>query len=157
EQDRFELTRAPFLVDELVRESVATFRGQSALHELVVVPGEGLTANGDRARVAQVLANLLSNAIKYSPAGGPVRIAAVDGDPGFVRVSVSDEGLGIPAADQSRVFDKFFRVSRPGHQVGGTGLGLALAHEIILAHGGTMGFESVEGAGSTFWFTLPAA
>ena len=79
------------------------------------------------------------------------------GGPGFVRVAVSDQGLGIPAAEQSRVFEKFFRVARPDHTVGGTGLGLALAHEIIEAHDGTMGFESTEGVGSTFWFTLPTA
>jgi signal transduction histidine kinase len=159
EQDRLELARARFSVLELLSEAIATFSGQSGEHELVLdTDGDGLAAYGDRARIAQVVANLLSNAIKYSPAGGVVRIAAsrvVSG--GSVRVAVSDSGLGIPASEQPRVFEKFFRVVRPGHEVGGTGLGLALAHEIVEAHGGAMGFESVEGAGSTFWFTLPVA
>ena len=104
-------------------------------------------AFGDRARIAQVVANLLSNAIKYSPDGGDVGVAATCTD-GLVRVAVSDEGLGIPAAAQAHVFEKFFRVERgAAARIGGTGLGLALAHEIVLAHGGRMGFESAEGDG----------
>jgi signal transduction histidine kinase len=156
EQDRLALTREPFSLIDLLEEQVRTFAGQSAAHSLrLVVPSTPLTAVGDRARIAQVVANLHSNAIKYSPGGGDDEVVAT-GTAGGVMVSVADSGLGIPAAEQPHVFEKFFRAERgPAARVGGTGLGLALAHEIVVAHGGRMAFESTEGSGSRFWFELP--
>jgi signal transduction histidine kinase len=114
----------------------------------------------DRHRVLQVLCNLLNNAIAHTPAGGTVTVrvepAAVEAGAGGAAAlfSVEDSGCGIAAEDLPRVFDRFWQARRTGR--GGAGLGLAIARGIVEAHGGQMGVRSTPGAGSTFWFTLPA-
>ncbi len=113
---------------------------------------------GDEQRLGQVFVNLLHNAVKFSPEGGEVRIAVSALGPDVV-VAIADHGVGIPRAAQGRIFERFYKVDRARVRgaVGGTGLGLAIARHIIEQHGGRIWVESVEGSGSTFSFTLPAA
>jgi len=110
-----------------------------------------------RVRIDQVFANFISNAVKYSPAGSTITLSARRENATTVRFSVRDEGAGVPKDLRRRIFDKFFRAPESGNE--GAGLGLSIAREIVLAHGGNIGVESEDGGtgrGSEFFFTLPA-
>jgi two-component system phosphate regulon sensor histidine kinase PhoR len=111
----------------------------------------------DRDKVRQVLANLVGNAIKYSPGAGWIEVR-LEPRGGHLRVSVRDEGVGIPQADQQRIFEKFYRVdAKMSHGVSGTGLGLYICRELVRRMGGSIWVESNEGSGSTFFVELPLA
>ncbi|MEJ2749629.1 MAG: ATP-binding protein [Anaerolineae bacterium] len=113
----------------------------------------------DSARMQQVVANLLHNAIKFSSPGDKITVSAeLDDGETAVRFSVKDNGLGIPAADLPRIFERFYKSDRARTRSrGGTGLGLAIARHIVQAHNGRIWATSKEGKGSTFYFTLPIA
>ncbi len=99
---------------------------------------------------------LIDNALKYSPSTTPIVIGAQESDAGVV-LSIADQGPGIPEAEQSRIFDKFYRSAKDRHQITGTGMGLAIAREILRAHGGDIRLQSSPGRGSEFCLSLPAA
>lgn len=110
----------------------------------------------DSDRIMQVLTNLLSNAIKFTPAGGRVRLAAHRRQDQLA-IQVSDTGLGIPRDDLPKLFNRFFRVHRPGKEIKGTGLGLAIVSRIVAGHGGRIEVESEMDRGTTFTVLLPWA
>jgi signal transduction histidine kinase len=111
----------------------------------------------DPARMEQVLNNLIGNAVKFSGDGTRVTVR-VECAAACVRVSVADQGPGIPEGELRTIFKEFHRgTARPAAGERSTGLGLAIARRIVEAHGGTIGVESEVGKGSTFFFTLPAA
>ena len=125
-------------------------------HTLVRSYGRTLPMiTGDRSRIEQVMMNVLSNAIKYTPDGGTITVdAGVMGK--NVWMEVSDTGIGIPAADRERIFDRFYRVDKArSRESGGTGLGLSIAREIVLRHHGTIALSDHSGPGTTVRIVLP--
>lgn len=156
ESGRFSLNRSPVAASDLLhsaaqRMQVQAERANIALH---VEYAEDLPkVQADSQRLEQVLINLIHNAVKFTRPGGEVVLYAEPG-PGEVRFAVRDTGVGIPADQVSRIFERFYRVdkSRTGR---GTGLGLSIAKHIVEAHRGKIWAESTEGQGSTFYFTIP--
>jgi len=153
-----ELLRRTVAVRRLLDEAAGAVRGparEAGLELQVEGPEPGEEAWVDPERLALVLVNLLSNAVRHTPAGGRIAARATREGERW-RFEVSDTGVGIAPEYQERIFEKFFRV--PGQARGGSvGLGLFLAREIVRAHGGEIAVESAPGAGSRFWFTVPAA
>ena len=152
----FELQREPLNVHKLAAETVAQVGRWSSKHQVTLRGACEVRALADPRRARFVLAHLLDNAIKYSPEGGPVEVGAeVAGHEAVVWVR--DHGIGIPEEKQTRLFQAFYQVAPLVWPTSGLGLGLYMCREIVNRHGGRMWFESEEGVGSTFYFTLPLA
>ncbi|MFC4713543.1 ATP-binding protein [Planococcus dechangensis] len=142
-------------MNELVIEAAEKFRTQTTHSIVLIDDASDVKVEGDRERLAQVLMNLIGNAIKFSPEGGNVTISMTN-KLNNLRVSIQDEGIGIPAEDIPKLFSKFQRIDNSSRRkIGGTGLGLAICQEIILKHDGKIWIESQEGQGSTIHFELP--
>jgi signal transduction histidine kinase len=159
EAGRLDLHRTNLDIARLILEVAGSLRPliETKRQQLSLDLGEALPPVwADQDRVAQILTNLISNAHKYTSAEGSITVAA-QGDDGFVRVDVSDTGIGISPEDQRQLFTKFFRAHdralKPGG--GGTGLGLVITRLLVELHGGRITVSSVPGQGSTFSFTLP--
>lgn len=150
------LSRTPTPATELLAAAAAEIKPRldAAGQRLAVREPAGTVRVGvDRDRIRYVFINLLANAGKYSPEGGTITLYAEPTTDGFVKFGVRDEGPGIAPESIGRVFEKFYRV--PGQDKKGAGLGLALAREIVVAHGGSIACSSTPGHGSDFYFLLP--
>jgi two-component system phosphate regulon sensor histidine kinase PhoR len=116
----------------------------------------GLLIRADKNRIVQVLTNLIDNAIKFNKDRGLVKIWSQEAN-GKIKVIVEDSGIGIPEKDIPRIFERFYRVDKArSRELGGTGLGLSIVKHIVERHDGDVGVESIEGAGSKFYFSIPS-
>lgn len=139
---------------ELLEQAVHQASASAPKHRIHLDAERSIVVHGDRERLAQVLLGLLDNAIRYSPSGGDVDVSLSVGSDEVV-VTVEDHGIGIPADKQSRIFERFYRAhSGTPHDYGGMGVGLFIAAQIVARYGGRMWFESREGEGSRFMFSL---
>lgn len=141
-------------VDEAVSRTRVLAEGAS-VSVGVVGPSSSITMVGNRSQLVVALVNLIENAIKYSDAGASVSVRSrVDDE--LLTLVIQDTGRGIPARDQDRIFERFYRVDRSrDSRTGGSGIGLSIVRHVALNHGGTVGVESFEGEGSTFTMVLP--
>jgi signal transduction histidine kinase len=145
-------------IGKIVAEAAASFAGLAAEREVTLeapAPPQDILVEADHTKISIALGNLVKNAITFTNEGGLVRIQT-EAMPGYVKVSVIDNGIGIPRQDLPRVFDRFFQVERHlTRRHNGMGLGLSVAKVMIEMHGGRIWAESIEGQGSTFSFLLP--
>ena len=154
----YDLEMQPLRMDELIRlatEAAGVIAATQDIDVSLELPQAPLWVWGNTRRLRQVLDNLISNALKYNRSGGRVRVSGRrDGD--HVVVQVSDTGIGVPAEEQPRLFERFYRVQTPETEgIKGTGLGLAIVKSVIEKHRGRVWVESIPGQGSTFAFLLP--
>jgi two-component system phosphate regulon sensor histidine kinase PhoR len=160
EAGQLELEMRSLSVGELLAACLDTARLKAESKQLTLTADSSPDlppVRGDLARLGEVLQNLLDNAVQYTPPGGRITVRAAVAD-NQVAIAVTDSGIGIPRADQQRIFERFYRVDAArSREVGGTGLGLSIAKHLVEAHGGRISVESEVGRGSTFTVFLPAA
>ena len=156
--DKLELEIRRLSVSQFVESCIETTQRPAAGKDLrisVKLPERLPDIAADRRRLAEVLQNLLDNAMQYTPAGGQIMVSA-SANGAEMTFTVSDTGIGIPQADQPRIFERFYRVDvARSREVGGTGLGLSIAKHLVEAHGGRIWVHSEVGQGSQFYFTVP--
>jgi signal transduction histidine kinase len=151
------LSREPWDLKTIVRESVAAIEPLAGGKEQaleVETPSSPCPVLADRGRLEQALMNLLSNSCKFTPRHGHIKATLQDMGQEYL-VSVADDGPGIPLAEQSQIFERFYSNSHAPGEKTGAGLGLAIAKTVVELHGGRIWVKSQGGRGSTFFFTLP--
>jgi signal transduction histidine kinase len=150
-----DLDRRPTDLVALVERAAAAHRRGNTRHRITVEAQEPtLVGEWDATRLARVLDNLLGNAVKYSPDGGEIAVRVTRDGP-WAMLTVADQGLGIPAEDRSRIFERFQRGGNVAGRVAGSGVGLAGVRQVVEQHGGSVCVESQESVGSTFTVRLP--
>jgi len=150
--EEFPLWQVVDEVVELVREKLRARR----LTLQTEYETDELTIRADRGKISQVFINLLSNAIKFNREGGEIHVRVAAGESGTLDVEIRDSGIGIPAQELEKIFDRFYQVdASPGRRGEGTGIGLSIVRDILSFHGGAIRVESRVGEGSTFFFSLP--
>src|SRR5205807_7131897 len=156
--DQHSIMKAPLRLNEVVSECVRSAQVLAAQRDFRLhLDGtrSEVNLNGDDELLKRMLLNLLDNAVKYTAPGGEVSVA-LSSQNGNARIIVTDSGIGIPAADQPRIFDRFYRVDKArSRALGGAGLGLSIAKWIVEAHGGTIAVQSIPTQGSEFIVDLP--
>jgi signal transduction histidine kinase/HAMP domain-containing protein len=158
-QGRLNLRPEPVDLHALASEVLARFSQAPELtdrHQLALAAPQPVRGVWDASRLDQVLTNLISNALKYSPEGGEVRVSITATD-AWAEIAVSDQGIGIPPAEQAKLFQPFARGETARQRFAGTGLGLYISAQIVERHGGTLTVQSEPGVGSIFTVRLPRA
>jgi two-component system CheB/CheR fusion protein len=157
ESGKLQLKITTFDINDLIEETIAETSFLSPGRNIKFVQKKELAVSADSEKISQVISNFLSNAFKYSDKGTSILVTSTQRN-GNVKVAVTDEGIGIKPKDQEKLFQRFYRVeSDKVKNISGFGIGLYLASEIIQRHKGTIGVESEEDEGATFYFTLPVA
>ncbi|MFM8794599.1 MAG: sensor histidine kinase [Acidimicrobiales bacterium] len=155
-----EMSVAPVDLAEVVREAVERVAHRASREGVGIdcrVSSGNIAVPGDHFQLVTAVSNLVDNAVKYSEGRGPVAVS-VERTDGAVEVSVTDTGIGIPAASLERIFERFFRVDRARtRSTGGTGLGLSIVKRVVSNHGGEVNVTSREGEGSTFTLRFPVS
>lgn len=156
ESSRLELSLEPVPISAVISESMSMVSTMAHAHGIALINEGGdscmATVQADYVRLRQILINLLSNAVKYNLRGGWVRLTSeLRGDSDTLRISIADNGRGIPVDKHVRIFNSFDRLGEECGTVEGTGIGLVITRRIVEAMGGVIGFTSSEGQGSTFW------
>jgi len=155
EAGKLELNKRRFNIKKIVEEAIELIQDSQISHQINFKSNaDVLNITADPQRIEQVIINLLTNAIKYSPAGKNVDVILEDLG-SEVKIGVKDRGIGIKTDKQKNIFNRFYRVEDLNPSMAGLGIGLYICKEITERHGGKLWVDSVYGAGSTFWFSLP--